>query len=491
MNQRPPASHEPYTDDTRPMQAPPRRAAVATHRQAPPATPRQAPPIRHARPRQRPLPRQGIDWRRLLARTGIGMLVLFVLACVGLVILQQQIASAVAMTDVRPDRPFARPLFAPMNILLAGVDSRPDHPDEGVRSDSLLLLHLDPGAGWANLLSIPRDSLATIPGYGDAKINTAFAYGYGTAAETYGTETEPLAGASALAAATVEEFLGLPELGGRVNYMATIDFDGFAAMIDALGGVEVDVPYHIVDNEYPTPDFGTMRIEFKPGRQRLDGASALQYVRTRHADSDFDRSQRQQQVLSAMSAELRAKALPARVLAGLRLLRATGTAIRTTIPAGRPDALLLGLMLLRIEPADIGQFRITPDSATLLGEQGSDLLWEPGSVQGLARQTFSRPAAPEEQATIQVVNSAGIGGLAGQVTALLEQQDFSTAPPDTGEPAVRSVLMDFTGKPQIRRRLQAYLNSIPIEERTATEGPPGVDLLVVLGDDYERYLPQH
>lgn len=481
MSQRPPASHDPYTDDTRPMQGPPRRMAVAP--------PRHAPPIRHARPRQRPLPRQGIAWRRLIARTGIGVIVLLLLACVGVVILQQQIARAVAMADVRPDRPLARPLFAPMNILLAGVDSRPDHPEEGIRSDSLLLLHLDPGAGWANLLSIPRDSLATIPGYGDAKINTAFGYGYATATETFGPETEPLAGASALAADTVEEFLGLRELGGRVNYMATVDFDGFAAMIDALGGIEVDVPQHIVDDEYPTANFGTMRIEFEAGRQRLDGTRALQYVRTRHADSDFDRSQRQQQVLSAISAELRAKWQPARVLAGLRLMRASGAAIRTTIPAGRPDALLLGLMLLRIEPAEIGQFRITPDTATLLDEQGSDLLWEPGSVQRLARQAFSRPAAPEEQATIQVLNSAGIGGLAGQVTALLDQQGFTTATADTGEPAERSVLLDFTGKSEVRRRLQERLNGIPIEARAAAEAPPGVDLLVVLGDDYQRYLP--
>jgi anionic cell wall polymer biosynthesis LytR-Cps2A-Psr (LCP) family protein len=110
------------------------------------------------------------------------MVVLLLLACVGVVVLQQQIASAVAMADVRPNHPFARPLIAPMNILLAGVDSRPDHPEEGIRSDSLLLLHLDPGGGWANLLSIPRDSLATIPGYGDAKINSAFSHGYATAA---------------------------------------------------------------------------------------------------------------------------------------------------------------------------------------------------------------------------------------------------------------------------------------------------------------------
>ncbi len=472
---------EPYTGDTLPMPVP---------RGTPPPVRRQARPSRRGGPRQQPIPGQGTDWRRVLTRVGWGLVVLLLLACVGLVVLQQQIARAVAIEDARSDRPFARPLILPANFLLAGVDSRPDHPAEGVRSDSLLLLHLDPRGGWANLLSIPRDSLVTIPGYGEAKINAAFAYGYDRAEEAYGPGTEPLAGASALAAATVEEFLGLREMGGRVNYVATIDFDGFAAMIDALGGIEVDVPRHIVDDEYPTPDFGIMRVEFPAGRQRLDGTRALQYVRTRHADSDFGRAQRQQQVLSAMSAELRAKALPLRVLTALRLLRASGSAIRTTLPAGRPDALLMGLLLLRLEPGEIGQFRIDPESATLLGEQGSDLLWEPASLQRLVGQAFSRPEETPEQAMIQVVNGAGVGGLAARVTAILDEHGFVTIEPTTGEPVARSIVLDFTGKPQTRRRLQTELNGIPVEESEPAQAPPGVDLRVLLGDDYERFLPQ-
>ena len=471
----------PYTGDTVPMPA-----ARSTRLPASPVTRQTG----RGRPRQRPIPRGGTNWRRLFARLGIGLVVLLLLACAGLLVLQQQIARAVAMEDVRPNRPIARPLIAPANILLAGVDSRPDHPEEGIRSDSLLLLRLDPVGGWANLLSIPRDSRVTIPGYGDAKINAAFGHGHATVEEAYGPGTEPIAAASALAADTAEEFLGLRELGGRIDYVATVDFDGFAAMIDALGGIEVDVPRRIVDDEYPTPDFGTMRIEFPAGPQRLDGARALQYVRTRHADSDFGRAQRQQQVLGAMAAELRGKSLLSRLLAGLRVLRASSSAIRTTLPAGRPDALLMGLLLLRVEPDDIGQLRIDPESATLLAEQDSDLVWEPASVQRLVRQSWSRPGEVEEQATIQVVNGAGIGGLAARVTSVLDEHGFTTVTPETGEPAARSVLLDFSGKPQTRRRLQTELNGIPLEERSAAEAPPGIDLIVLLGDDHERFLPQ-
>ncbi|MDQ5853485.1 MAG: LCP family protein, partial [Chloroflexota bacterium] len=487
-----PPRNEPYTGDTLPLPAasPRTEPSVAPSRQ-PSAAPNRRPVPRT--PRGRTLAVQPSVWRlrRLLVRLGIGALVLLLLACVGLVVLQQQVARQVALRDVRPDRPWAaRPLVSPANILLAGVDSRPDHPGEGIRSDSLLLLHLDPIGGWANLLTIPRDSLANVPGFGEMKINTAFARGHDGAEEIYGAGTERVAGGAALAADTVEGFLQLRDLGTRVHYVATVNFDGFAAMIDALGGIEVDVPRTIVDEEYPTPDFGTMRIEIPAGRQHFDGARALQYVRTRHADSDFGRAERQQQVLSAMVARLRSKPLPLQPFAALRLVRAAGAAIRTTMPVGRPDAFLLGLMLLRLDPSEIGQYRIEPDSVTLLAEQGSDLVWDPASVRAWTRQALARPSEAPEQAVVQVRNGAGVTGLAGQVSTVLSDEGFTTVAPETDEPSSRSMILDYTGKPRTRKQLQQLLGDLPVEERPASDAPPGVDLVVLLGDDYERFVPQ-
>ncbi|HZB96646.1 MAG TPA: hypothetical protein VE268_11875, partial [Herpetosiphonaceae bacterium] len=104
----------------------------------------------------------------------MALLALLLLSCVGLLVLQHQVAKEVALPDVRSNRPIAKPLLTPMNILLAGVDSRAGDPGDGVRSDTMLMLHIDPLGGWANLLAIPRDSVAAIPGYGKAKINAAF-----------------------------------------------------------------------------------------------------------------------------------------------------------------------------------------------------------------------------------------------------------------------------------------------------------------------------
>ncbi len=334
---------------------PPKPATPGGPPAQPPSKPPSTPPSTPPRQRRPSGPRQ----RRWLRRLGIGLVVALLVSCVGLFALQQVVAGRVVVADTRANRPSGKLLNSPSNILLLGVDLRPDHPEEGVRSDTVQLLHLDPGGGWANLLAIPRDSLANVPGLGEAKINRAFAQGYSSA-----PTGQPLADGMALAADTVEQFLQLPQLGQRIDYVATINFDGFAALVDALGGVEVDVPYRIVDPDYPTPDFGTRVLIIEAGPHHMDGPRALEYVRTRHADSDFGRGQRQQQVLQAMSAALRAKPAPLRIFAGLRVVNAASGAIQTTLPVGRLDALLLGLSLSSFNPAALNS------AAPVAGDRG-------------------------------------------------------------------------------------------------------------------------
>jgi anionic cell wall polymer biosynthesis LytR-Cps2A-Psr (LCP) family protein len=98
-----------------------------------------------------------------------------------------------------------------------------------------------------------------------------------------------------LARKTVEQLLGVP-----IQHYALVGFSGFEKLVDQMGGVVVDVERPIKDNEYPDGDYGLRRIFFQPGLQRLDGETALWYVRSRHADSDFGRARRQQQFLLAL-----------------------------------------------------------------------------------------------------------------------------------------------------------------------------------------------
>ena len=480
MSRRRPGN-ESYTGETIPMHTPP-----SARRSHPPG----GTDPRYQRPQVRPpiLPpqRRPFSIARWLRRFMFVLIVGLVAACVGMFMFQQRIAGKVALQDVRQNRPPANALVSSMNILLLGVDLRQDHPNEGIRSDTLMLLHLDPASGWGSLLSIPRDTVTNIEGFGENKINTAFARGYENAESLYGPGSDPMAGGAALAANTVEQFLGLRDFNARINYVATINFNGFAKMIDAIGGIEVDVPRPITDNEYPTEDFGTMTVHFDAGPQRMNGEQALQYVRTRHADSDFGRAERQQQVIRAIVQTLRNQPLVLRPVAGMRLIDAAGDATKTTMPVGRPDALLMALMLARIEPEQIAQYRIDPEKVPLQ-EFGSDLVWDRAGVQALVREALTPPGEAQEQATIQVQNGAGVAGLAGQLTQDLANQGFTTTTADNAELRPHSQIIDYGEHPATSRRLSRALSGMPVAEGSSTDAPPGVDLVVVLGEDYASY----
>ncbi len=365
-----------------------------------------APPIYASRKRGRATKRRASRrtvWQRVRRGLLLFLLVAVVLLGIGTWALQRQVsavADAVVVPEVRSNPPLNTALLGGFNVLLVGVDERPDHPEEGVRSDSLILARINAAAGWISLLSIPRDTQVELPGVGETKINVAYGQGYARAEELYGAGVSPAQGGMALAAQQVEQFLGLGDWGQRVHYTAQINFEGFVGIIDALGGITIDVPYHIVDNAYPTPDFGYMRVEFLPGPQEMDGQTALIYARTRHSDSDFGRAERQQQVLRAVVAELQARGWAGRVAAVPEVLSGLtgedgGTPpVLTTMPFDRPD-MLLGLTLLagRLDSDNIGRTQISPENVQVT-EIGSNLVWEREGVRDVVNDWLDGPDEP-------------------------------------------------------------------------------------------------
>lgn len=161
----------------------------------------------------------------------------------------------------------------PVNILILGSDQR---PGESARADTILILRVDGGSKTISQLSIPRDTLADIPGYGEGKINSAYAYG-----------------GPALQIEAVEELTGLP-----INHYLEIDFAGFPRIVDSLGGVEIDVP-KTIDSLYPAGLEWT-EVHFDAGPQKMDGETALTFVRVRYSDDDFQRMGRQQLFMEAL-----------------------------------------------------------------------------------------------------------------------------------------------------------------------------------------------
>src|SRR5690606_14084290 len=131
------------------------------------------------------------------------------------------------------------------------------------------------------------DVFIRVPNYRDSqRINTINALGESTEAGT---------GADLLRESIALSFDVTP------THYVRLDFDAFRQMIDAVGGVTIDVPYAIVDNAFPTADYGTQTVRFEAGQQHMDGETALIYARTRHQDDDYRRAERQQQVLSALA----------------------------------------------------------------------------------------------------------------------------------------------------------------------------------------------
>jgi LCP family protein required for cell wall assembly len=165
-----------------------------------------------------------------------------------------------------------------------GVDQRNDR--EIPRTDTIMIGKVDVRAPRVNLISIPRDLLVDIPGYGKDRINTAY---------VYGEQFKEPGGGIGLLQRTIEKSFGI-----RVDHFGLIDFQCFRTAIDAVGGVTINVPRLIVDSNYPTDDYGTKVVRFEPGVQRMNGERALEYARTRYADSDFHRIQRQQLIIAAM-----------------------------------------------------------------------------------------------------------------------------------------------------------------------------------------------
>jgi transcriptional regulator len=163
-------------------------------------------------------------------------------------------------------------------VLLMGVDRR--EGDAG-RSDTLMLAAIDEERGRASLLSIPRDTRTKVGNYGYDKINHAYAYG--------GHE---------LTLSSVSELLGVP-----VTHYIIVDTSAFERIVDAVGGVDIDVEKRM-HYEDPWDDNGGLVIDLYPGQQHMDGAHAIQYVRYRDGTGDIGRIARQQAFMRAFFAQL-------------------------------------------------------------------------------------------------------------------------------------------------------------------------------------------
>jgi polyisoprenyl-teichoic acid--peptidoglycan teichoic acid transferase len=295
-----------------------------------------------------------------------------------------------------------------VNILLLGIDKRDDEPIAGTRSDTIMLASIDPVTKSAALVSIPRDMWVRIPGCtpregcsgGQQRINVAHAVG--------GPE---------LTVQTVSSDFGLP-----IQFYARVDFRGFEQLIDAVGGVVIDVDWPVKDDEYPTADYGYQRIYFGPGPQQMDGATALEYARSRHGTNDFARAGRQQKVLVS----LRNRALQLNMLS--RAPELVGI-VRKSLSTDLSPVQMLALakLISQVDRDRIANLVIDTSYANpFRGPDGADLLQPNIPAIKHAIETAQRSAAhPELRAKIEVLNGSGTAGLGQKAADYLTAQGFN------------------------------------------------------------------
>lgn len=397
-----------------------------------------------------------------------------------------------------------------VNILLMGVDGRPDEKYE--RTDTMILVTIDPENKTAGMLSIPRDLYVEIPGYYEDRINTA---------HYKGEKDQYPGGGAALAMQTVQYNLGVP-----VHFFVKVDFDGFKQIVDTLGGIDVEVPAAIDDPEYPDNNYGFDPFYIDAGPHHLDGATALKYARTRHTTgSDFGRASRQQQVLMA----IKDKALQLGIVPKIPELWATmaGTVqtdlqlidilelaeLADDITSEKIQSVVLdtnytvdhttelGAMVLiplreKIQPLIDTMFAEIkpegPSQAEAIAAQAAQISQQEEELQDQEAQRAELEAQlAAEGATIVIQNGTSTAGLDAETALFLKNQGFTIAqfgPADTTD-YPKTVIVDYSGKEYTLGTLVNFFKVAPENIRRSDNLKSDVDIRVIIGADFELPTP--
>ncbi|WP_158253824.1 LCP family protein [Cryobacterium sp. N22] len=310
-------------------------------------------PTRH----QAPPPPGRRAWWIVLVLFGVFAVVVLGAAAVTVSNVSRSFGSVEKISEAFPADEAARPPVATgaaasaMNFLLLGSDSRGVRTGSiadliGQRSDTIVIVHVPADRQSLSVVSIPRDSWLEIPGYGEAKITAALSYG-----------------GVPLAVQTVEGLLG-----SRIDHVAAVDFAGFAALTDVLGGVDIDNPvafeaHHLEGRTFPQ------------GVQHLNGTEALAFARERYAfaDGDFQRVRNQQLLISALLSGLMRTSVLANPATMGGVIEAVSPNLAIDGELSVTDLVSLGVELRDVREGDVGFFTI-PTAGTGTSADGQSIV---------------------------------------------------------------------------------------------------------------------
>lgn len=377
-----------------------------------------------------------------------------------------------------------------INVLVLGVGGQ-GH-EAPMLSDTMLVLSIDPRTKDAAMLSIPRDLYVKIPATGRygaqyGKINSANVYG--------GPE---------LASQVVSTVIGVP-----VHYYVQVDFSGFRQAIDAVGGIDLNVPTAINDPSYPCDNErgGFCPFQIAAGAQHLNGTVALRYARSRKTTSDFDRATRQQLVIAA----LRQKALQASTLTNpvklTGLIDAVGTHVKTDMQPAEIQK--MASLAKDIDSSKMVQKVIDTSADGLLVDSGPNVptgrgyvsvpkagTFDYSDIQDFVKNIFIDHYITDENARIEIQNGTGVTGLAGRVVQSLKSAHYNMLEPTNAPaPVAQTVIYDYTGgkKPYtinyLERRFGVHAQRVAAPEASVDASgatTPGPEIRIILGSNYRQ-----
>jgi LCP family protein required for cell wall assembly len=377
-----------------------------------------------------------------------------------------------------------------VTVLVMGLDYRDWKAGEGApRTDTMILLTLDPLSRTAGMMSIPRDLWVNIPGFEYGRINTAY---------SLGIIYEVPGGGPALAMAAVEELLGVP-----IDYYAQVDFGAFVRFIDEIGGVKIDVPERIIID--PLGDNNTKTLQ--PGVQTLPGDLALAYARARKTEGgDFDRAQRQQQVIMAMRNRIASRdTLPTLITKAPQLYQEIASGVNTNLSL--EQAIQLAWLAQQIPAENIHRGVIAPPEQVLLvttveGDQVlkpiADKIRETRDAVFFGSEPISPLAASQppldlaiaESSRLSVLNGSTTAGIAARTSEFLQSQGLSIGEAGNAEQLyTNTTIFDYTGKPYTVKYLMELMSVQPTRLFSRYDPTSQVDVVIILGTDWAASNP--
>jgi LCP family protein required for cell wall assembly len=377
-----------------------------------------------------------------------------------------------------------------VTMLVLGVDYRDwESGFENSRSDTMILLTIDPVAKTAGALSIPRDLWAAIPGFKPAKIN---------AAHYFGDLYDYPGGGIALAMKTVENVIGVP-----IDYYARLDFYAFVDFINLIGGVKVDVT-ETIELEIIDKAFDTV---LEPGRYTLNGEQALAYARNRYNEGgDFDRSRRQQQVIMGIRDRLlNPKTLATLIANAPSLYEEYSQRITTNLPL--EDAIRLAMLAVQIDQEDIDmavigaeqvQFGTSPDDRSILIplpdkiRELRDRIFQTGGAFSPAMEGDALTLMQIEEARITIYDGTTDGSTAQRTADYLRNQGADiVSVQSAGQTYSSTTLIDHTGSPYALAYLSdlMHVGTYQIFQRLAMDSSTDVEIWLGTDWQYNNALP--